>query len=162
MFPRWLFGPLPSSPCVRSLLLVVSSPPARFGRTWGLTRGIYGSALGALGDGGWAFLLPACLSSWLALSGYVRVLDLCALGGVRLVLRSFRSVAALPFSFYFLLVEWQPVERAWAGTGEWAGTTNPVAAAVSAAAAHFPFEIPTICITTQQSRPLDGAGAGAI
>ena len=61
------FRALRSCHAESKLPLLVSSPPARFGRTWGLTRGIYGSALGALRGGGWAFLLPACLYPCLAL-----------------------------------------------------------------------------------------------
>ena len=52
-------------------------------------------------------------------------------------LRSIRPIAA----FTDLLVYRCPFERAWAGTGEWAGVTHPVAAAISAAVAWFLLEI---------------------
>ena len=68
------------------------SSGTRFGRTCGLTRGIYGSALGALRGVGWAFPLPACLSPRQDLSTLLLVCFFMRFGAI--LLRSVRSFAA--------------------------------------------------------------------
>ena len=143
--PRSVVG-WPVGPCVgprlRSVFLALAAPAsvpcpsARFGRTRGLARGdLRIPPWGHFRGGGWAFLLPAWMASWLGPVFFV--FGLCAGRGAE-VLRLVRSFAA---STLVYPMAWQSAERAWAGTGEWAGATNPVAAAVSAAAAQLPLEI---------------------